>query len=160
MMVERVDPRQFAHAQLCVASRNAALLYHRMKRDSDAAPMARAAVISLGCPAKMFRIGRRAKEPSPSPLLVIELAREVFERSVIVSRRSGSGESLSPAETWTPVAACIVATNDFDTHCFLFISVIPLYALCVRNRRQKAIGRPMARRKRHGPADTLPLTGF
>ena len=43
------------HEQLCLASRNAALLYHRMKRDSDAAAMAGAAVSSLGCPAEMFR---------------------------------------------------------------------------------------------------------
>ncbi len=40
---------------LCLASRNVAILYHRMQRDNDAAATARGAVQSLGCPAEMFR---------------------------------------------------------------------------------------------------------
>ena len=43
------------HEQLCLASRNVAILYHRMQRDRDAAATATGAVSSLGCPAEMFR---------------------------------------------------------------------------------------------------------
>jgi tetratricopeptide (TPR) repeat protein len=43
------------HEQLCLASRNVAILYHRMQRDRDAAATAAGAVSSLGCPAEMFR---------------------------------------------------------------------------------------------------------
>lgn len=41
--------------QLCLAGRNAAVLYHRMNRDRDAAATAAGAMRSLGCPAEMFR---------------------------------------------------------------------------------------------------------
>jgi tetratricopeptide (TPR) repeat protein len=41
--------------QLCLASRNVAILYHRMHRDNDALSTAAGAVNSLGCPAGMFR---------------------------------------------------------------------------------------------------------
>jgi len=40
---------------LCMASRNVAILYRRMQRDNDAAATANGAVQSLGCPAEMFR---------------------------------------------------------------------------------------------------------
>ena len=40
---------------LCLASRNVAILYHRMQRDSDASATATGAIRSLGCPAGMFR---------------------------------------------------------------------------------------------------------
>ena len=43
------------HEQLCLASRNVAILYHRMQRDNDAAAAATGAVRSLGCPVEMFR---------------------------------------------------------------------------------------------------------
>ena len=43
------------HQQLCMASRNVAILYRRMQRDNDAAATATGAVSSLGCPAEMFR---------------------------------------------------------------------------------------------------------
>jgi len=41
--------------QLCMASRNVAILYRTMHRDNDAAATATGAVQSLGCPAEMFR---------------------------------------------------------------------------------------------------------
>ena len=43
------------HSQLCAASRNVALLYHRQGRDSMAAGTVRSAIGDLGCPAELFR---------------------------------------------------------------------------------------------------------
>jgi len=43
------------HGQLCLASRNAAIRYHALHRDNDAAAVAGAAIGSVGCPADMFR---------------------------------------------------------------------------------------------------------
>jgi hypothetical protein len=41
--------------QLCLAGRNAAVMYHRMHMDREAMATAASAVRSLGCPAEMFR---------------------------------------------------------------------------------------------------------
>jgi hypothetical protein len=43
------------HSQLCTASRNVALTYHRQGRDSMAAGTVRSAIGDLGCPAELFR---------------------------------------------------------------------------------------------------------
>ena len=43
------------HDQLCAASKNGAVLYHLMHRDSEAGSVATGAIQSLGCPAEMFR---------------------------------------------------------------------------------------------------------
>jgi tetratricopeptide (TPR) repeat protein len=43
------------HSELCTAGRNAAALYRRMLRESEAVATAASAVRSLGCPVEMFR---------------------------------------------------------------------------------------------------------
>jgi hypothetical protein len=43
------------HSQLCAASRNVALLYHRQGRDPLAANTVRSAIRDLACPVELFR---------------------------------------------------------------------------------------------------------